>query len=380
MEALSALLLVFSGIGAIYYLLSTIALIACFRGKPVVRSPGFAPRVSILKPVCGVDKGADANFRSYLSLDYPDYDVHFGVLEATDPAIGAILESIEGDRRASMHIGTTIRGMNNKVRVLHQLAKRASGEIIVVTDADTRVRPEFLDAMVAPFESEKVGVVTCMYRGVDGKTAADALEGLHMSAVFAPGVACARWIRGMDFGLGAAIAIRTDVLRRIGGFERIVEYLADDYQLGHIPAQLGYKVELSKYVMEDVLTGQGVRDVLARELRWCRTTRASQPAGHFGLIVTFGSAYSLLYLISTGFSTAGWTCLGATLAARVATAAIGAICLRDREFLQRMWLLPLRDVLSFGIWILGYAGRGITWRGRKMKILRNGMLTESPSR
>lgn len=375
MAVFSLVFLVLAGVGAVYYVLSTAALIACFRGKPVVPAPDFAPTVSVLKPVCGVDKGAQANFASYLAQDYPNYDVLFGALDSSDPAIGPILNCIQGNKRASLHIGTTIRGTNNKVRVLHQLAKRAGGEIVVVTDADTRAHSDFLNAMVAPFTDESVGVVTCLYKGIQATTLGDALEGLHMTCSFAPGVACARWLSGLDFGLGAAIAIRASVLRQIGGFERIVDYLADDYQLGHLPTMLGYRVEMSKCVVADVLAGQGLREVLARDLRWSRTTRVSRPIGHLGLVFTFGVAYSLAGLLTSGFSAAGWACLGSVLAIRLTTASIGARSMGDREFLRRFWLLPLRDILSFGVWLVGYIGRGITWRGRRLRVLRNGTLS-----
>jgi len=368
-------------IGTLYYVASTTALAAFFRGKPSARSTDFAPTVSILKPVCGIDNDAAANLSSYLEQDYPNYNVLFGTLEASDPAIGVVLDCIQGNKKASLHIGTTIKGANNKVRVLHQLAKRASGEIIVVTDADTRARPDFLNCIVAPFEDERVGVVTCLYKGIRGKTVADALEGLHMTCVFAPGVACARWLRGLDFGLGAAIAIRASVLRQIGGFERIVDYLADDFQLGRLPAALGHRVELSHYVMEDVLPGQGLREMLARDLRWCRTTRASRPLGHFGLVFTFGTAYAVLSLITSGLSAAGWTCLAWVLAVRLSIACAGAFsCMGDRELPRRLWLLPLRDLLSFTVWVAGYMGRSVTWRGRRLEVLRNGVLRVPPGR
>ncbi len=379
MTWLSGFFLIAAAIGAAYYILSTAVLAAFFRGKRMARSTGFAPRVSILKPVCGLDREAESNFASYLRQDYPDYEVLFGTLEPLDPAIDAILECIQGNKNASLHIGAKIRGANNKVRVLHHLAGHASGEILVITDADTRVRPDFLDAMVAPFENKNVGVVTCLYKGIRAVTPGDALEGLHMTCVFAPGVASARWLHGLDFGLGAAIAIRSSVLRRIGGFERIVGYLADDFQLGNLPAALGYRVELSQYVMEEVLPGQGMREMIARDLRWSRTTRASRPAGHLGIALTFGSAYSLLCLAASGFSSTGLMCAGAVLAVRFATAYAGAVlCMGDGEFPRRLWLLPLRDVLSPGVWLAGYAGRNVTWRGRRLRVTRGGILQVEP--
>lgn len=374
MNYVGEMLLIAAVVGAGYYVLSALAVVSLFRGKRSGSDAELRPKVSVLKPVKGLDRQARANFASYLTQDYPDYEVLFGVLDIDDPAIDAILETIQGNRRASLHIGTTIRGANDKVRILHQLAKHASGEIIVITDADTRVEPGFLSAIAAPFADDSVGVVTCMYRGVLAQGMADALEGLHMTSVFAPGVACARSLAGgIDFGLGAALAIRARVLRAIGGFEPIADCLADDFQLGHRAAMLGYRVELSRYVVDEVLSGEGIRAVLARELRWSRTTRVSRPIGHLGLVFTFGFAYALGYLACVGLD-AGWSVVAGVAAIRLATAALIARRLGDREFVRRMWLLPVRDVLSLGIWVAGYCGTTVNWRGRTLLLRRDGRI------
>ena len=369
----SALLLLLTIAGALYYVLSTVAVASLFRGKPEFGVPVYRPRVSVLKPASGVDREAAANFASYLRQDYPDYEVIFGVLDPSAPVIETILETMQGYKQASQRIGTSIRGANNKVRILHHLAKRASGEIFVITDADTRVEAHFLDAIIAPMADASVGVVTCLYRGVEAGSAADALEGLHMSCVFAPGVACARSLGGIDFGLGAAIAIRSSVLRSIGGFESLVNYLADDFQLGRRPAILGHEVRLCRYVIDEVLTGEGLGSVLARELRWSRTTRVSRPGGHLGLVFTFGFTYAVAYAAVTA-TAAGLGILGSVMGVRMLTAWVGARKMGDYEFARRAWLLPVRDVLSFGIWVAGYFGSTVTWRGRKLRVKRDGRI------
>ena len=375
MNWIGEILLAAAAAGATYYVLSALAIVSLFRGKRAGPTVEPKPKVSVLKPVKGLDRGAQVNLGSYLAQDYPDYEVLFGVLDVDDPAIDLILDTIQGHKRGSLHIGTTIRAANNKVRILHQLAKHAGGEIIVVTDADTRVDPGFLSAITAPFADDSVGAVTCLYRGVEARGVADALEGLHMTCVFAPGVACARSLAGgIDFGLGAAVAIKASVLREIGGFESIADCLADDFQLGRRSAALGYRVELSRYVVDEVLSGQGLRAVLARELRWSRTTRISRPLGHFGLMFTFGFAYALGCLACSGFAAVGWQITAAVAVIRLATAALIARRLGDREFVRRVWLLPLRDVLSFGVWIAGYCGTTVSWRGRILRLAKDGKI------
>ncbi len=369
----SGVLLVLTFLGASYYIASTACLFASFNGKARAESPGFQPAVSILKPVCGVDRQAAANFASYMKQDYPDYEVIFGTLKATDPAIDVILDTMKGHKHASLRIGSTISGANNKVRILHQLAKHAWGEIIVITDADTRAEPSFLRAMVTPFQDSRVGMVTCLYKGVEAAGLADSLEALYMSSIFAGGVACAQQIGGLRFGLGAAVALRAEVLKAIGGFEPLADYLADDYQIGHRTALLGWKIELSRYVIDEVMSGESLRSVLSRELRWSRTTRVCRPLGHFGLIFTFGSVYALL-LAAIWRSFSALSILIIVLVLRTVCAWLCARKLGDEEFPRRMHLLALRDVVSFFVWAAGYLGSTVKWRGRKLRLRKDGRM------
>ncbi|MCL5104463.1 MAG: glycosyltransferase [Armatimonadetes bacterium] len=374
---LGALLLALAALGTLYYALSTLVLISHFR-CPKPTGTGF-PGLSILKPVSGIDADARANFLSYLNQDYPDYEVIFGVLDSNDPAIPLLNEIIYEHLNASLHIGSAISGANNKVRILHNLASHATGDILVITDSDTRAAPGFLRAVTRPFELHEVGAVTCMYRGIKARTLADALEGLHMTCVFAPGVASANCLSGIDFGLGATIAIRREALDAIGGFQPIADHLADDFQLLRRASLAGYGVELSDYVMDITLGGETLGNVLARDLRWSVTTRVSRPWGHLGLVVTFGFPYAVLFCIISGFSTLGWLVLIGTTAIRLVTAFIGArICLGDSELPRRLHLLPIRDILSLIIWIAGYFTRTVRWRGRLLRLTRDGrMVTDS---
>ena len=381
MHAVSFALLALASVGTLYYVLSAAALRSHFRRPNTQHPTPDTPRVSVLKPVCGLDRNARANFETFLVQDHPDYEVIFGVLDQDDPAVPVIREfalrpfdELRAQGKAELAIGSEIEGANNKVRILHSLAGRATGEILVITDADTRVTPDFLRRVTAPFADLGVGAVTCLYRGVDAKTMADALEGLHMTCVFAPGVACAERLHGIDFGLGAATAIRRSVLEKIGGFKAIANHLADDFQLGRKVAEAGHKVVLSDYVIEIVLGGQGLRSVLARELRWSRTTRVSRPRGHLGLILTFGFAYAVLFLLASGFSALGWGVLLGAAAVRGVTAFIGARSLGDSRFRSRAYLLPIRDMLSFAVWAAGYLSRTVTWRERKLRVLEDGRM------
>ena len=373
MSIISAILLVLTLIGTAYYILSTLAIVAHFRRKRQEQT--HQPWVSILKPVSGIDYGARNSFLTYLTQDYADYEVIFGVLDQDDPSIAVISDIIQVFSHASCHIGSTISGVNNKVRILHNILSHSSGEIVVITDADTCVTPDFLQRIVSSFQDNNIGAVTCMYRGSSALSIADILEGLYMTCVFAPGVACAESLGGIDFGLGAVIAIRRKILEKIGGFEPIADYLADDYQLGKQTASAGYKVELSDYVVDVVLCGESLKSVIERELRWAKTTKVSNPSGYFGLILTFGFAYAVLFLLASGFSSFGWQILLTVTAIRLISSYTGAYkCLGDSEFPKRIYLLPIRDLLSPLIWIAAYFLRTITWRGRKLRLLKDGRI------
>lgn len=375
MNPISIALLVMASVGTLYYILSTVALANHLRKARAIRRCQIREKVSILKPVSGIDSHAQDNFISFLNLDYPGYEVIFGTLDADDPAVDLVRDIIGDKPHASMYIGSKIEGFNNKVRILHTLYRHAAGDILVIADADTRVSAGFLDRITAPFLDAHVGMVTCMYKGINDSGTADMLEALHMTCIFAPGVAAANALSGIDFGLGAAIAIRREVIERIGGFESIVNHLADDFQLGKRASQTGCDVALSDYVIDISLSGEKISHVLQRELRWSVTTRVSRPLGHFGLIFTFGFAYSLLFAASVGFSMIGWTVLAAVALIRLFTTYISAyICLGDHDFIKRAWLMPVRDMLSFAIWIAGYFKRSVTWRDRHLALHKDGTI------
>lgn len=311
-----------------------------------------------------------------MDQDYTDYEVLFGVLDENDPSVEILQDITAGKLHASIYTGSSIDGFNNKVRILHTLFERSVGDIIAIADADTRATPDFIDRLIASFDEPNVGMVTCMYKGINDHGIADMLEALHMTCVFAPGVASANAMGKIDFGLGASMAVRREVIEKIGGFETIANYLADDFQLGRKTTQVGYDVALSDYVIDINLSGEKIAHVMQRELRWSVTTRVSRPAGHFGLIFTFGFAYALMFAASVGFGLLGWSILIGVSIIRLATAYIGSVvCLGDNHFLKRAWLIPVRDLLSFAIWVAGYFKRSVTWRDRKLVLAKDGRIT-----
>jgi len=217
--------------------------------------------------------------------------------------------------------------------------------------------------------------VTCLYRGTEAKTFAARLENAGLSASFGPEVLSSRLLEGIKFALGSTIAMRRDLLERIGGFPAIADYLADDFLLGNFVAAAGYKVVLSDYVVEHVTGQQTMQSMLAHQLRWARAVRVSRPKGYAGLILSYGTTTSLLLLLALSFSVFGFVLTGLVYSIRlIAACLIGINAMQDRALIRDFWLIPLRDWLGFAIWAAGFIGNRIQWRGTTFRVLRGGKI------
>jgi len=361
---------------------------AIYAGLAYLRSPhpsdrDFQPPVTILKPICGLDRDAYENLASFCQQDYPDYQIIFAVLESEDPAIELVHKIIHyfPDLDIQLVVGDTCPelsqctiGTNRKVINLTNAAPLAKHDILLIADSDIRVGGDYLQRVVQPLEQANVGVVTCPYRS-SPQGWVTILEAIGTATDFHAGVLVSQQLEGIKFALGSTIVIRKDVLDAIGGFSAIADYLADDFQLGNLPARLGYKVVLSNYVVDHVLSTSTLTDSLQRQIRWGRCIRVSRPWGHLGLIFTYGTITSLLFLIATDGSVLGWVVLVITWLARLAMGwVVGVRCLDDLVAKQFLWLVPLRDLISFAIWCYSFWGNGVEWRGQRFKLTKGGKL------
>lgn len=338
------------------------------------------PPVSILKPLKGTDPEIYASLRSHCVLNYPQYEILFGVTHWDDPAIPVVERLIAEfpDRAIRLVRCDKELGANGKVRSLVQLAAVATHDFFLVNDSDIRVEPGYLRQVVTELQAPEIGLVTCLYRGVAADTLASGLESMSISTDFMAGVLAARQIEsGLRFGLGSTLAFRRRELQAIGGFEAIVDYLADDYELGSRIAARSLKVKLSESVVETYLPAYNMAGFFSHQLRWARTIRASRAGGYAGLLFTFTLPWAVLTFILARGASWAWGLLVAALAARVAMALVTSqLVLCDRGFLRWFWLLPFRDFLAVVIWLGGLAGRKIVWRGEAFD-LKNGKLTRS---
>ncbi len=344
-----------------------------------VRPTLSLPPVSILKPLKGVDPEIYESFRSHCLLDYPEYEIIFGVSDPEDPAVASVrrLQREFPDRTIHLVVSPDQLGANVKVSNLEQMMPAARHQYLLVNDSDIRVPSDYLRRVIAPLLNEdgRVGMVTCLYRGVAAATWGSQLEALGISTDFCAGVLVARQLEGgLKFGLGSTLAFRRTELERIGGFRSIVDFLADDYELGRRISDLGLRVLLSDVVVETHLPAYDLRGFLDHQLRWARGVRDSRAGGYVGLVSTYGLMWALLALIASRGARWSWEAFAITGLLRLAVALmVGKFVLEDRRLLRNLWLLPVRDLVAAAVWVASFAGHTVTWRGDRFE-LKNGRL------
>ncbi|BAU14143.1 glycosyl transferase, group 2 family protein, putative [Leptolyngbya sp. NIES-3755] len=279
---LFAVLFVLSLSTVFFYLFSIQAAIQFFRPKRSQNS-NFQPPVTILKPVCGLDDNTYENLASFCNQNYPNYQIIFGTQDPSDPCIAIVKQLIEDFPKQDIQLVISHRtiGINPKVNNLHNIALKAEHEILVLADSDIWVGPNYLKQVVQPLSDSRVGVVTCLYRS-RSHNFVSAFEALGISTEFLPGVLVARKLEGMAFAFGATIVLRQSVLNEIGGFNAIANYIGDDFQLGNLPAQAGYQVVLSDYVVDHVLSTATIPQLLQHQTRWFRGNRFARSTGYLG--------------------------------------------------------------------------------------------------
>ncbi|HWZ45330.1 MAG TPA: bacteriohopanetetrol glucosamine biosynthesis glycosyltransferase HpnI [Candidatus Saccharimonadales bacterium] len=360
--------------GSVVY--CVLIMVASWRYLSVNPSPATAtPPISLLVPLCGQDEGLEENLRSFLDQDYPAFEVLFAVHRSGDPAV-AVVEKLETEYAGRAQVRLIVTGEspvpNAKAHSLKHLVREARYELLVMSDSDVRVTPNFLAQLAKEFHGPSVGMITCPYRAVGGDGVWSRLEAVGMNTEFLGGVLVARMIEGMNFALGCTIAVRSNVLDRMGGFTYLQDFLAEDFVMGQRAAQLGHTVLFSSCVIEHRIGSQSMAQNLGHRLRWARSTRRSRPAGYWGQIFTYPLVWALLLWLMHG---ASWPLVLLTVVIRVGAAwATAWRILRDPVTFTQWWLLPFQDVLGFLVWIGGFLGSTIVWRERKCTVLPDGRL------
>lgn len=344
------------------------------RRKPMAE---FTPGVSILKPLRGVDPQMYESFRSHCRQNYPAYEIIFGVNEAEDPAVEAVHTLMREfpDCQIKLVICPLVLGNNRKTSNVVQMLPHARYEHILVNDSDIFVTPDYLQRVMSPFARPEVGMVTCPYRGIAADTLGSKLESVGISTDFFAGVLTARQVEdGIHFALGSTLAMSRTALTAIGGLPPLVDYLADDFELGNRISKAGFEVVLSDVVVETHLPAYGFREFFEHQMRWARSTRDSRRAGYIGILLTFGLPWAIIAVLLAAGAWWSWIVLAAAALLRTAVSIqVGVKVLHDRSILRRLPLVPLRDLVAFWVWFASFAGHEVHWRG-EVFILQDGKI------
>jgi ceramide glucosyltransferase len=351
----------------VYSMLSILAAIRYLR-VPAPRANATEP-VSILKPLSGLDENLESNLRTFFEQDYPAFEILFAVRHANDPAVAVVEKlQLEYPQVATRLLVTDDPPYPNaKVFSLAQMLTVAANDLVVMSDSDIRAASDLLRRVAAEFQDDSLGIATCPYRSVPANSVWSHLEATGLNTDFLSGILVARMLEGMKFAVGATIAARRRALETIGGFERLKDYLAEDFMIGRLVADAGYSVILSSQVVDHCLGSSGLRQNAAHRLRWVRSTRRSRPAGYVGQLFTMPLPLALILWIA---DPAWWPVLPLTLLVRgVAAYVVSARVLRTRI---NWLLLPIEDLVGFGFWLAGFFGDTIVWREQKYRLKRDG--------
>jgi len=379
---MSAVDFVFLG-PVVFAALYWIVAFGCAARHPGVRRSGAAcgPPVTLLKPLRGDDGQLYDNLASFCRQDYPDFEIILGVRDPQDRAIAVVRRLLRDfpDVALTLVVDEHSIGTNPKVSNLANLASHARHDLLIIADSDMRVEPGYIRAVVAPFVEPRVGLVTCLYRGVAPAGLASRLGAMFVNEWFLPAALVGMRLERLRHAFGATIAFRRETLEAVGGFQAVADHLADDYMLGRLVSGLGLRVVLAPYVVDNIITEPGVRGLLLHELRWARTFRTLRPLSYFCSLFTFGIPLSLLWFALS---------LGDPLAA-VATLAhlglrgVGRLVLSRTLGPPLRWadicLVPIRDVLSFLVGIASFTGRTVRWKEAALRVRPDGCLEPASS-
>jgi ceramide glucosyltransferase len=371
--------------GSVYAFLCLLAIIR-FRPR-MTRPPGpiptIWPAVTVLKPVYGLEKHQRENLRSTCLQDYPEYQVVFSVQEPEDPVIPLLRDLQEefGPDRVTVAIECLRPGTNGKINNMAGGLRHARHDILVISDSDVRLRPDYLKAIVAPLSDPEVGCACTLYRAACAETWFEKMELLTLNADFMTSVVFAHVTGASKFCLGASAALRRQTLDAIGGLDALADYLVEDYEMGRRIWVSGRKIAIVPYLVDTMVDLKNPGQWWGHQVYWDQNTRAARPWAFFATAVIRSIPFALLYAMVRWFDGPALTLLATVLIVRLsAVAVILGWGFRDREGLKSLWLLPARDVLSLASWALAFAKRTTVWRGSQFTLTRDGRLVAREAR
>ncbi len=367
---------VLAAMGLLYALVAAVVLARFLPRRTATAST--CPPVTLLKPLHGADAGLAADLAGFCTQDYPGpVQIVFGSRSPSDPAI-AVVEALRlayPDVHIELVIDPRQHGSNRKISNVVNMAARARHDLIVVADSDIGVAPDYLRRVVGALEAPGVGLVTTLYRGCTSDNIWSRLAGADMDRRFMPGVALSHALGLGHPCLGPTMALRRSTLELIGGFQSVGDHLADDHELGRLVRQAGLRIAFAGTVTRHACPETSLRALFTHELRWARTIRLIQPAGHAATVVTYPLPAALACWTLSGLSSAGLLLVLAALSGQLALAVTADRSLGRRS--DDLWLSPIRDLLSFAVFTASFLGRTVCWRETRFRVAANGALSEA---
>jgi ceramide glucosyltransferase len=371
--------------GSIYALLCLIA-VACFRmrrQRPAAHGFASWPAVTVLKPVYGLEKNQRKNLRSTCIQDYPDFQVVFSVQEFGDPAIPLLMELQRefSEERVTVAIENCRAGSNGKINNMIGGLLHARHDILVISDSDVFLKPNYLKTIVAPLADPDVGCVCTLYKAACADSWFEKMELLTLNADFMANVVFAHVTGASKFCLGASAALRRSTLAEIGGLEGLADYLVEDYEMGRRIWSSGKKIAIVPYLVDTMVDLKTPAQWWSHQVYWDQNTRAARPWAFFATVVIRSTPFAILFALARFCDPLGLGVLAGALVLRMATAAlILGWGFGDREGVKSIGLLPARDVLSLASWFLAFAKRTTVWRGSQFTLTRDGRLVARETR
>ncbi len=347
------------------------------RHAPGTPDDPYEPSVTLLKPLTEWTDQVRENLLSFCRQDYPDYDLIAGIprRDAMEIAQKA-LTSGPCQRPIHWEVCNPELTPNPKISELLHLYPHARRDVLILSDADIRVGPDYIRQVVAPLSNPTVGAVTCLYTTPEATTLPGIVEALIINVDFIPSVLVAHHLFGARFMLGATIALRRATLEAIGGLRALANYLADDYQLGVRVVRAGYRIAISRHIVENRLPPMSLLDLYRHQLRWARTIRVNQPVGWLFSCISFLTGWAVLWLVASDFSAVGWRLLAMTTIFRMLEGSYLNDSLNGlRAYWRVAWLMPVKDAFYMLVWFLSFTGNRVHWAGREYVVNRDGRMT-----
>jgi len=364
--------------GSVFSILTTVAVLRYFRpGRAERAGPEFQPPVTILKPVCGLERGLKERLRTACLQDYDTYQVVYCVQNPADPALPLIreIEAEFGPERVSVVVADIQAGPNGKVNNMLGGLTAARYDVLVISDSDVELAPGYLRAIVTPLADPRVGLVCTPFKACGAKRWFEKLELLSYNADFIPSVIFAFQAGAANFCLGPSVAFTRETLNKIGGFEALAEYLAEDYEIARRVNGLGRTMAFPAHMVEVGIDLASPSDWWRHQIYWDQNTRVSNPAGYVGTVFVRAVPFALLYAVIMGGNLLGLTVLGTGLALRLISAWVTLSSgMRDREGLQSLIWLPVRDCAALVAWALVLFQKTVMWRGTQYQLVRDGRM------